>query len=247
MTAIGLTGLYAYAIARADLELPGDTGARVLRHGALALVVKEVPLADLQVDERDLSEDGALARLVREHDAVARAAAERGPVLPLRFGTVVPDEAAAQRLLDSRREAAARRLDAIGAAREWGLKVLRTDDGQPAAAEPDRSSGAAYLAQRGAALRAGEDASRRARHVAETVDAAVERWVSDAVRRRGGGQGLLLDVAYLVPRDHETSFVGEIDQVATNLAEAGVRLELSGPWPPYSFATLEGEPDERSP
>jgi hypothetical protein len=168
-------------------------------------------------------------------------------VLPLRFGTVVPDEAAAQRLLDSRREAAARRLDAIGAAREWGLKVLRTDDGQPATAEPDRSSGAAYLAQRGAALRAGEDASRRARHVAETVDAAVERWVSDAVRRRGGGQGLLLDVAYLVPRDHETSFVGEIDQVATNLAEAGVRLELSGPWPPYSFATLEGEPDERSP
>jgi hypothetical protein len=246
MTAVGVIGLYAYAISRADLDLPAETGARVVRHGDLGLVVKEVPLADLEVDEQDLSEDGALARLVREHDAVARAAAEHGPVLPLRFGTVVPDEHAADRLLSDRREAALRRLDAIGSGREWGVKVLRSDDDQPAAAAPDRSSGAAYLAQRRAALQAAEEASRVAQQIAETVDAAVQRWVIEATRRRGRRE-LLLDAAYLVRRDDEKSFVDEIDRLARSLAEAGVRLQISGPWPPYSFAALEGEPDERAP
>jgi hypothetical protein len=58
--------------------------------GDLALLVSPVSPDDLRIDEDDLSENGRLATLARGHDAVVRAAAALGPVLPLRFGTVVP-------------------------------------------------------------------------------------------------------------------------------------------------------------
>ena len=51
------------------------------------------------MDADDLSETGRLAVLARGHDAVVRAAVDAGPVLPLRFGTVVADEDGARRLL----------------------------------------------------------------------------------------------------------------------------------------------------
>jgi len=72
------------------------------------------------------------------------------------------------------------------------------------------------------------------------VAAAVEPHVVASVRRGGAaGSSLLLDVAYLVrPRDEE-AFTAAVTRLGTELRGDGLALETTGPWPPYSFASLD--------
>ena len=57
----------------------------------------------------------------------------------------------------------------------------------------------------------------------------------------GYNTSLMLDVAYLVAAATEARFRADTDRLARELAGHGLLLELSGPWPPYSFATLAQE------
>lgn len=247
--------LYAYALARAGLPLPEDLpaltdGARVRQvpEGELALLVSPVAPEQLQVDQDDLSEEGRLATLVRGHDAVLRAAAELGPVLPLRFGTVVPSEEAARRLLREHADAAAEQLARVEGAREWGVRLVRVlaDEPQPAGPTPRREgmSGTEYLSARRAALTASERAEQDAAGAAERLERTLAPHVTDTVRRGGNpGSSLLLDVAALVPRGHEAGLTSAIEALGQELRRDGLDVELTGPWPPYSFVSLdEGGP-----
>jgi hypothetical protein len=47
----------------------------------------------------------------------------------------------------------------------------------------------------------------------------------------------VLDAAYLVPRTHCEQFVEVVER--TKSEEPGMRVELSGPWAPYSFTGEE--------
>jgi len=46
---------------------------------------------------------------------------------------------------------------------------------------------------------------------------------------------LLLDAAFLVPRAKADRFRKSVEGRAKTIAPAGYALQLSGPWPPYSF------------
>src|SRR5437588_3952318 len=114
--------LYVYGLMRADdvregldLEQGGDLPeVEVVMRDDLAVLVGQV--------------HGDTVRLQREalmaHSEVLRRAFKRGPVLPLRFGTVVPDEAALERgLLGPGRTQFATRLEGLEGKAEFQLKV----------------------------------------------------------------------------------------------------------------------------
>jgi hypothetical protein len=258
-----LRGLYAYAITRADLPLPdavpaltGSGRVHVLREHDLGLLFSDEHLDDLQVDENDLSESGLLARLVRAHDAVVRAAFDVGPVLPLRFGTVVEDERGARQLLTTHAEAARKRLDHVHGCDEWGLRLTRflEEDRAPrhaviASPQGDTENaqvrtGTEYLAHRRQALHEADEVSRKVQQAADRVQEELSYAVDFLQRGGSAGSSLLLDVAYLIPRASEPRFRADTDRLATELDQQGLRLEVTGPWPPYSFASLDpGGPD----
>jgi hypothetical protein len=50
---------------------------------------------------------------------------------------------------------------------------------------------------------------------------------------------MILNGTYLVDRGDVVAFKAAVDQVAAQ--HGHVRVEVAGPWPPYSFATLEGQ------
>jgi hypothetical protein len=221
-------------------------GARLERvpAGDLALLVSRVTPDELRIDEDDLSESGRLATLARGHDAVLRAAAVTGPVLPLRFGTVVPDEDAARRLLDEHAAAARAQLQRIADNREWGVKLVRRV-GEPVAAGPrpaERTgvSGTEYLARRRQALTEHDAAERTAAEAAALLEQSLAPHVRESLRRGGStGSSLLLDLALLVPPEHESAFLAAAAELREQLEPDGLEVEVSGPWPPYSFAALE--------
>jgi hypothetical protein len=46
----------------------------------------------------------------------------------------------------------------------------------------------------------------------------------------------VLDVALLVPRDAEDELLTRAAEYTAQAVDAGLELDLTGPWPPYSFA-----------
>jgi hypothetical protein len=215
----------------------------LLTHTGLGLVVSEIRLAeldDLTADEPE--EGGRLATMARQHDAVIRSVAEQAPVLPLRFGTVLADVAGVRTLLTERHDSALALLDRIDGSSEWGVKVLVDPARATAAPAPTRSdtdadttSGTEYLARRRAALAEVDDRRRRDDEALDAVHAALAVHSVDSLRRRAPVPELPLDVAYLVPDGRATEFTAEAAALTGTLAEQGLQLQLTGPWPPYTF------------
>ncbi|MFF1595576.1 GvpL/GvpF family gas vesicle protein [Streptomyces sp. NPDC058286] len=93
---MGADGVYVYAIVRAAVTPPSDAfgvGSPPaplwsIRRGQIAAVVSEAP-PKLRARRRDL-----LA-----HQDLLQRLAEDGPVLPMRFGMVAPDEESVRRQL----------------------------------------------------------------------------------------------------------------------------------------------------
>lgn len=239
-------GLYVYAITRTpavdftgvtaiDPERPPD----LLRHNGITLVVSDVDVSVLRsLPTDDLSETSMLATLVRRHDDVVRAVFAQAPVLPLRFGTVVTDRTAATELLAHHHREATELLDRVAGRREWGVRLRIEESGeQPEAEEPDEpaASGTEYLARRRTALTARENRDRARRAALDSAHTALDRLADDSTTRTAQGRSVLLDAAYLVGTGQEDTFFAEVDRQRQAVREQGIGLDVTGPWPPYSF------------
>jgi hypothetical protein len=231
--------LCAYAITRnRPSALDIHPAARLIGYRDLGVVVAEAAPARFdRVDTLD-PVDGALAELVREHDAVVRAVFRHEPVLPLRFGTVLDGEAAALRLLEAAYEQARDCLDEVAGHREWGVRVRHTE---PAAtSRPDTAglTGTQYLVRRRERLKAIQRAREDVAGAAERLEGALRRHATGSAGR-SRPHGVLVNTAYLVETGREAAFHAEVEWFARELRAAGATVETSGPWPPYSFTDVE--------
>ncbi|WP_399096101.1 GvpL/GvpF family gas vesicle protein [Streptomyces sp. BBFR2] len=257
--------LYAYAVARDPdgtpaTELAGVTGVagapvrlvRAARGDDTVVAVSPVPARDFREEAlRDRLEDLEwLAEVARAHHRVIEALACRGTVLPLRLATVYLDEERVRRMLAAGREAFAARLSELTGQVEWGVKIYV--EGSPDTTAPptpsagaELSPGRAYLSHRRAQRHAREDAYREAGRVARDVESAAHRHAAGRARHRpqqgelarGPGENVVND-AYLVPRRAADAFRADVLRAAEGAP--GVRVEVTGPWAPYSFATSPG-------
>lgn len=251
---------YVYAVARntGDLQdatagLTGVSGAAVrpvpgTRGDELVLVVSPVSAEDFQEDSlKDHLEDLAwLEAVARAHHGVIEALAARTTVLPLRLATVYLDDDRARTVLDTSWEAFEERIAHLAAHVEWGVKIYVEHAAAPAGAGPGSaeglSPGRAYLRTRKAQQSVRDSVHRAAEEAASRVEAVGRRYAADRARHRVQ-QGELADApgenvvndAYLVPRDQSEAFRAEVSRAAEGLQ--GVRVEVTGPWAPYSFAT----------
>jgi hypothetical protein len=247
---------YAYAVARSfdPPQLAGVRGVdgaevRLVPYRDLVAVVSPVPLAEF--DEAALRTKLEwlpwLEATARAHHAVVDAVAARSVTLPLRLATVYRgDERVAEVLRQGYRRFRAA-LDRLAGRVEVGVKVSTDPRATAPAAPPSTSSpGRDYLRRRRAQHRARDDAWQRAAATAKRVDAALAGLAVDSRQRPpqrpqlSGARGEnVLNAAYLVDAER----TGEFAALARRLdAEApGSRVELTGPWAPYSFALPDDE------
>ena len=122
--------------------------------------------------------------------------------------------------------------------------------GERAAEAPDRAgapgppgSGHAYLARKRRDRLAREEARRVAHEAARTVHAGLGAQAAAATvlrpppRELSGEAGeLVLNGAYLVDRERGGQFRALAERIGEGQRRRGLRLEVTGPWPPYSFA-----------
>ncbi|NLU70726.1 GvpL/GvpF family gas vesicle protein [Streptomyces sp. HNM0574] len=233
-------GVYAYGVVRAGWRLPGScrgvgsppAEVRLLAAGSLAAVVSDVP-EGLRARRRDL-----LA-----HQDLLLALADRGPVVPMRFGMVAPDEETlAAGIAGTARETEAL-LDHLDGRCEINVKVSAVEEGLAALVREDESVRRLRELARSrpgyeASLRLGEAVAaglnRRAAEAAEETVRQLDRFAADRAEAPASAE-CVRNVSFLVDRDRLADVTAAVERLAAEQrGRAGIRL--TGPLPCYSFA-----------
>jgi hypothetical protein len=246
-----LVWLYVITDSVDENHVAGSTGVaggrlRVVPGSGLAAVASTVDSDTFGEDalRRNLEDLDWLASVARVHDAVVRAVAERGAAIPLRLATIYASDGHVRELLARRHTQLNAALRMVRGRTEWGVKAYMDpeQDDSPTAAAP--TTGTAYLRRRRAELSARENTERTAGKHAQAVHTALAS-LAVAARTHSPRNGALtgqrgreiLNGAYLVDGSRSAAF-----QEAVRVQDGthrGVRLVLTGPWPPYSFTTFD--------
>ncbi|MFB9678877.1 GvpL/GvpF family gas vesicle protein [Streptosporangium vulgare] len=248
-------GTYLYAIAQ-DVghalpeDVAGVTGApvRAITHEGLVAYVSPVPLEEFGEEplRRSLEDLDWVEGTARAHNRVVEAVAKEAPTAPVRLVTVYSSEDQVRDLLRCRHDDFTEVLAHVTGCREWGVKAYAkpSEDAPPAEEVPaeTKSPGTAYLKRRQASLRGKEDAWRLAARRAEDIHATLlsvsvagHRHRPQDPRLSGREETMLLNGAYLVAEDRREQFVAAVDA----LRDEGIEMQLTGPWAPYSFTSVD--------
>ncbi|MFR9725000.1 GvpL/GvpF family gas vesicle protein [Streptomyces sp. MS19] len=244
----------ADALASVSGHVTASGPVRALAAGPLAAVVQDVPAEAFTPEalRERLADRDALERYARAHDEVVAATAATAPAIPLPLATLYLADARARDALtaDARRFLTV--LDRVTGRDEWGVKLTLT---APAATPPPEptpaaqaATGRAYLDRLRGRQHARDDrrqaAYDAARHVRERLRplAAASR---DLRLQETGTQPQVANTAYLVDRSRADAFAAAVAALRSAPETAGrVRVELTGPWAPYSFT---GEDHDENP
>jgi hypothetical protein len=158
------------------------------------------------------------------HEQVVESLMQDRDLLPVRYGTQVPDEAAAAQALTTRHQQLCDALEFVRGAVELAVRVLGTTRRSAGREEP--SSGRAYLRGLVATAAAGDAATK-------AVHEPLARLARSHVLRPVPRPGELLVGAYLVARGDVDRFAAEV--AALERATPALTVTCTGPWPPYSF------------
>ncbi len=238
-------------LGKAPAGLPGTGRPRaVAAVPALWLVVATAPLPRYG--------EAALARAVRDLDQVSRSAvshsavvahcARRYPTLPMRLFTLFASDTRAAAAVRRRGSAMAKGLGRVAGRAEWGVQVRPDAAGGPAARQAratarretaELSPGTRFLERRRRHREAHRELAVGARAAAGALYRALAGHADEARQRplvsADGRPALLLDAAFLVPTARAARFRQAVRALASGAADRGLRVRLTGPWPPYSF------------
>jgi Gas vesicle synthesis protein GvpL/GvpF len=243
---MAIAAKYVYGVIPATAGAPSGTGVARRRIHAVTVddttaIVSDVPDAELRAGREDL-----LA-----HSRVLERAQERGAVLPMRFGVVMPDaDAVREQLLEGFHDALVVQLEALEGKVELHLRATYHETALMAGivdSNPDiaartvalrgQSADATYYAQIELGQRVAE-AVERAREVdtAEILDAlepfAVQIDVGTPEHER-----VVAHISFLVKEADLPAFDAAVDELGRH-HEGRIRFKYTGPFPPYSFVDL---------
>ncbi|MCM2390657.1 GvpL/GvpF family gas vesicle protein [Streptomyces albipurpureus] len=234
--------VYVYGIAAsAHPDLPENAAGigdpprpvRIVSQGRIKALVSDAP-EKIRPKRRDL-----LA-----HQDVLRQAGESGPVLPLRFGGVSPDDETLLSVLAEKEEYYVERLAALDGMVEYNLKathdeeavlyrVLSDDPALRESVEAGRRTGGGSHEDK---VRLGERVAQ-AVQTREVQDAdlvrATLRNLSEEVSAGPKSVGWLANLSFLVARDRSAELVNAVDVIRQE--NPHLVLTVTGPLPPYSF------------
>ncbi|XVQ85469.1 GvpL/GvpF family gas vesicle protein [Microbispora siamensis] len=249
-------GVYLYAVTSGgepprDLRGVLDGAVRPVPHGGLVAHVSDVPLDRFGEEplRRSLEDLDWVEGVARTHHRVVEALAAAGPTAPVRLVTVYTGEEQVRDLLDRRHDDFAEILSHVAGRREWGVKAYlrrETPPPSPAPAATPRtggdSPGMAYLRRKKENLRGREDLWRAAAERAEQLHADLGQVAVASRRHRpqdpqlsGRSESMVLNGAYLVDPAREEEFA----TVLGGYRDRFLDVELTGPWAPYSFTSID--------
>jgi Gas vesicle synthesis protein GvpL/GvpF len=196
-----------------------------------------------------------LEALLQAHENVVAALMKNTTVVPYKFGTILRDEQAAVQMLLDDEEKFNHLLSKCSGRAEWGLKIYGDHQEfmeRVARTEPEfktleekretLSKGAAYLFSKKIEQEVKSNAVARLARISESIFHELAQCAYEAKLNKTLPQKLtkkkkemLLNAVYLVERENTADFCEQGKRLAGKYEAMGLELDVSGPWPPYSF------------
>ncbi len=233
------------------IRLATDAGPPEGLAGVAGAPVRTVAAEGLSIWVSETSEVPPAPERLRQHERVVRSALRTATPLPLRYGTLFRDEAAAMRALEQRGDEFRRMLRELEGHVEMGMRISAAPGGrkEPVAARratPDPGSlvgpdpshrelspGRAYLASRRQALEAKAAAREEMESHLDALEVALAHNGWKCVRAVLPGDPPTGSLAHLVHRAELSSYRDRVS--ALQIDNPHLRIAVSGPWAPYSF------------
>jgi hypothetical protein len=242
----------------AQISGVGGSGVRAIEAAGLTAVAGDVGLAEFgeQALRRNLEDLEWLEATARAHHQVIDAVALQGPLIPMRLATIYSGDAQIAAMLNERGADFRAALGRISGRTEWGVKAYANRQPEPSDEQreasddsaatprppgPGTGAGAAYLRRRRDQITAQKNARHQTLASAEEIHAELSRYAAEtrlhppqAPQLPGSKEPMILNAAYLLDSARHEVFATAVTALAGQ--HPGLRLELTGPWPPYSFA-----------
>jgi hypothetical protein len=215
---------------------------RRVTHGSLCALVSDVPAGELTATREDLF----------RHTEILQSLMHGTTILPMRFGTIMPDdETVASRLLHAREDELEQLLQELDGRVELTLRAVYHESilGEVVAENPEiahlnervraQSPEAGYYER----IRLGELVANSLQAKRELdAGAIIDHLQPHAVDMMTGApqhERAVLNAAFLVDERRIERFDAAADAIARSQAER-MRFRYTGPVPPFSFVELEG-------
>lgn len=216
--------LHLYAVTAGRPAQPQVTGiadgaVRCVDVGAVAAVVGDVGARPAAPTQSAVLEH---ARVVEELMASSEA------LLPARFGHGFADEAELSGALAARTPQLEAALEQVRGCVELGLRVVRRDGAPP----PSGGTGTDYMRSRLSSV-------HEAEVTANDVHDALAPLARASTHQVLATPQLVLTAAYLLPKEDVDSFRQRVEAVERRHPD--LAFVCTGPWPAYSFATVDTE------
>jgi hypothetical protein len=249
--------VWLYAVTRQldFARFPTTTGVarepvRIVEAAGLMALVGSVGVGEFGEDalRRNLENLTWLEAIARAHDAVVDIVAHFGPTVPLRLATVYRDDDSVRASLMAHRGDFDTALRRVTGRTEWGVKGYADPDLIAKQSVEKQAGhvgeGTAYLLRRRAELSAQQAAESKAAVHAHEIHEALSRIAVVAKRQPVPHTQLLrkrakivLNGTYLVDNERADEFADTVRTLDDQ--HPGIDLDLTGPWPPYSFAGVD--------
>jgi hypothetical protein len=261
--------VYCIAESAAAAQLPLDSLPAAIEEDSklewisvnnLAALVSRVPLATYNEESlaEHLTDATWTAIRAMRHETVAEYVAKRASVVPLRFGTIYLERDRIEKMLTERSRGLEEIIEQLRGREEWGVNVysdravlLSTITSvSPVLREmveraQQASPGQSYLLQKKIEALKVEEARAVVNRIVDQIEQKLREQSDDLRRLRilkvettEHGE-LKAKFAFLVKRSGFEEFRDAAERLAQEHQAAGVRIELTGPWPVYNFTAKE--------
>jgi hypothetical protein len=260
--------VYCIAESSAGTNLPSDSLPAAIEDDSklewvsvntLAALVSRVPRENYSEEKlaEHLTDATWTAIRAMRHETVVEYVAKRISVIPLRFGTIYLEREGIEQMLAARTRELEEIIEHLRGREEWGVNVycdravllssitsvspvLRDLVERAQQAPPGQS----YLMQKKIDTLRVDEARTAVNVIVEQIEQKLKEQSEDARRLRilkvettEHGE-LKAKFAFLVNRKEFEEFREAAERLAQEHQTAGIRLELTGPWPVYNFVQL---------
>lgn len=257
-------GWYIYCIIpNSDLNLE-KREIQVISEKDIAAIASQVPLEEFEEEAfktRIENDPKWLEEKVMQHNEIVSQIAAQTTVIPMKFGTVFKTEDAIKTMLKEKDRFFQEILLNLKGKDEWGVKVfcsmgklkeylLNSEQNIKDVAEAMKAKpeGVVYFLKRKMESLLTEASEEKLNEYAAAIHEELTK-VSDKnclnklqPRELTKKEGeMILNGAYLVLKEKVNEFKSQVSNLQKTYADSGLELEISGPWPAYGFASMEGK------
>jgi len=257
--------VYCIAESAAATQLPADSLPAAIEDDTkiewvavnkLAALISQVPGASYSEESlaEHLTDATWTAIRAMRHETVVEYVAKHVTVVPLRFGTIYLERHGIEQMLAERSRELEEMIEHLRGREEWGVNVYSDRAALMSsitsvspvlrdlvARAEQASPGQSYLMQKKIEALKADEARAEVNRIVDQVENRLREQSDDARRLRilkvettEHGE-LKAKFAFLIRRTEFEEFREAAERLAQENQAAGVRLELTGPWPVYNF------------